>query len=125
MHGKLKIKKKKKVESFSLKTTIHNYILITNWLCSIFCVPLQMTWISRSLLWSFVKKGKGISIIYIKYYYYYYYNHHFGTIWGENDNSWSCEKKCSGCNGNYVQMIYECAVIIFMFLRILVNSEVI
>ena len=43
----------------------------------------------------------------------------------KNDNSWSCEKKCSGCNGNYVQMIYECAVIIFMFLRILVNSEVI
>ena len=31
------------------------------------------------------------------------------------------KKKCSGCNGNYVQMIYECAVIIFMFLRILVK----
>ena len=35
------------------------------------------------------------------------------------------KKKCSGFNGNYVQMIYECDVIIFMFLRILANSEVI
>ena len=43
---------------------------------------------------------------YYYYYYYYYYNRYLGTV--KNDNSCKLRKKCSGCSGNYVQMIRVC-----------------